>query len=64
MDSLLLALLGVSGPHSEGKLVGGDSAVRSSLLPARRRVRLGEARARASFRKVGSALKEEWEARS
>ena len=65
MDSLLLALLGVGGPRSGGKpLVGEDSAVRSSLLPARRRVRLGEASARASFKKVGRASKEVWEARS
>ena len=64
MDSLLLALFGVGGPRSEGMPVGGGSAVRSSLLPARRRVRLGEASARASFRKVGRALKEAWEATS
>ena len=64
MDSRLLALLGVGGPRSEGKLVGGESAVRSNLLPARRRVSLGEASARASFKKVGRALKEAWEARS
>ena len=36
----------------------------SVLLPARRRVRFGDARARASFRKVGRALKEVWDARS
>ena len=64
MDSLLLTLLGVGGPRSEGMPVGGDSVVRSSLLPARRRVRLGEASARASFKKVGRALKEVWEAMS
>lgn len=44
-----------SGPASEA---------RSDLLPARTTVRLGEARARASLRKVGRALKESWEARS
>lgn len=37
---------------------------RSALLPTRRRVRLGDARARASLRKVGSALKEASDARS
>lgn len=56
-------LLDVRGGWSE-KPLRRDSLVKSTLLPAKRRVRLGEARARASFRKVGNALNEVWDARS
>ncbi len=40
------------------------SEAKSDLLPARRSVRFGEARARASLRKVGSALNESCDERS
>ena len=56
--SLLDALLGVDDGRSTRKPSMRDSSVKSTLLPARRRVRLGEAKARASFRNVGRALKE------
>lgn len=52
VDCLLDALL------ADAEALDRDSDVRSSLLPARRSVRLGEAKARASLRKVGRALKE------
>jgi len=42
----------------EGSGMGGPSSVKSVLLPARIVMRLGEARARASPRKVDRALKE------
>lgn len=40
------------------------ASARSTLLPASTSVRLGLARARASFKKGCSALKEEWEVMS
>ena len=64
MVSRLVLLLNVDGPRSEGEKLEGCSAAKSNLLPARRRVRLGEASARASFKNVGSALKDAWEAMS
>jgi hypothetical protein len=39
-------------------------SARSSLLPARTRVRFGEARARASLRKGCSELKDAWDVMS
>ena len=47
-----------------GRPLGMGSDRRSDLFPARRSVRLGEARARASLRNVGRASKESWEAMS
>ena len=56
-----LTLLGVGG----GRLVSTRaSEARSSLLPARRTLNLGEARARASLRKGWMARKEAWEVMS
>lgn len=52
---LLQVLEGVDGfnPSSLGSICGRKSAQRSVLFPASRTVRLGEARARASIKKVG-----------
>lgn len=56
-----LTLLGVRG----GTLVSTRASdARSSLLPARRRLSLGEARARASLRKGWMARKDVWEVMS
>lgn len=52
VDCLLDALL------AGAEALGRSSDVKSNLLPARRSVRFGEARARASLRKVGRALNE------
>ncbi len=58
-EVLLETLDWVGTRLSEGRRpLGTGSDRRSDLLPARRSVRFGEARARASLRKVGSALKE------
>ncbi len=62
--NVLDTLIGVSGKFPEEKPLRRDSLVKSSLLPAKSSVRLGEARARASFKKVGSALNEVCEVRS
>ena len=43
---------------ADAETVDRGSEVKSNLLPARRSVRSGEARARASLRKVGRALNE------
>jgi len=43
---------------SEGSGVAKSSSVRSALLPTRTVIKFGEARARASFRKVGREWKE------
>ena len=61
---VLDTLIGVSDKFPEEKPLRRDSLVKSTLLPAKSSVRLGEARARASFKKVGSALNEVCEVRS
>lgn len=58
VDCLLDVLEGVVASKSGTWLLVRIPEERSDLFPARRRVRLGEASARASFRNVGSALKE------
>lgn len=69
----------IEAPELKGKdelltlegVVGGKEAsikefsfARSALLPTRRRVRFGEARARASFMKVGRLVKVLWDVMS
>lgn len=57
-DCLLDVLDGVAEGRSGTCPFARVSDERSDLLPARRSVRLGDAKARASLRKVGSASKE------
>lgn len=57
-------LEGVWERRSEFCSSAGTPDARSSLLPARSMVRFGDPSARASLRKVGSALNESREARS
>ena len=62
-EPLLLMLEGVVGGKDASISVLFWSA-RSSLLPTRRRVRFGDARARASFMKEGRLVKVLWDVRS
>jgi len=64
-EPLLLTLEGVfGGKDVETSIKGSFPFARSALLPTRRTVRFGDARARASFRKVGSWAKVGWEVMS
>jgi hypothetical protein len=64
-EFLLLTLLGVAGGREEEPTsIKVPLSARSTLLPARRRVRFGEARARASLRKEESEVKVWWEVMS
>jgi hypothetical protein len=56
-DPLLLMLEGVAGGREEVSINAEFSFAKSSLLPTRRRVRFGDASARASFMKVGRSVK-------
>lgn len=62
-EPLLLTLEGVSG-GMEASIREPLPLARSALLPTRRTVRLGDARARASLRNPGRFLKVECEVRS
>ncbi len=57
-EFLLLTLLGVADGSDEGPVsIRVPLSARSSLLPARRSVRFGDARARASFKKEEREVK-------
>jgi hypothetical protein len=61
-EFLLLKLLGVAGGRDEEPVsISVPLSARSSLLPARRSVRFGEARARASFKKEERGVKVLWD---
>jgi hypothetical protein len=62
-EPLLLMLDGVAGGREVSIKVPLPFA-RSALLPTRRTVRFGDARARASFMKVGRPVKVLWEVMS
>ncbi len=56
---------GVLGGKLEGPVsISSPLSARSSLLPTRRRVRLGDAKARASFMNEGREVKVLWEVMS
>jgi hypothetical protein len=64
-ELLLLTLLGVAGgKEEEATSIRVPLSARSTLLPARRSVRFGEARARASLRKEEREAKVWWEVMS
>jgi hypothetical protein len=62
-ELLLLILEGVAG-GKEVSIKELFSFARSALLPTRRQVRFGDARARASFMKAGRPVKVLWEVMS
>jgi len=61
---LLLTLLGVAGGKEEATSISVPLSARSTLLPARRSVRFGEARARASLRNEEREAKVWWDVMS
>jgi hypothetical protein len=62
---LLLTLLGVAGgKEEEATSISVPLSARSTLLPARRSVRFGEARARASLRNEEREAKVWWDVMS
>jgi hypothetical protein len=62
-ELLLLMLEGVAG-GIEASIKDGAPFAKSALLPTSRSVKFGDARARASFMKVGREANVEWEVMS